>query len=237
MIDKLSFRYKMLIVPALAVIGFCVVFLVTVMLGIRSSGKLREVQTGYYPSVEMSQDLNDDLAGIQRGLQDAVAAKNVEALSETDALRDKFIQRLGDGKDNPLLEHAELEQLQSDMNNYYKVARQTTENMITGSGSSDLVASLATMRDKYNAIREKLQANKKRDKDAITKAFDDTRSAQSRALTFIAVTILICLVPMIGLSWRLTRAVTRPLLEAVRVAGCPYLRKDEHGSGRDRPNA
>jgi methyl-accepting chemotaxis protein len=37
-------------------------------------------------------------------------------------------------------------------------------------------------------------------------------------LVIIAVTSLICLIPMIVLSWRLTWAVTRPLLEAVRVA-------------------
>ena len=218
MFDKLSFRYKMLIAPALAVIGFCIVLLVTLTLGNQSASKLQEVQIGYYPSVEMSQDLDDDLGAIQRGLQDAVAARNSEALSETDALRDKFIQRLGDGKNNPLLDRRELDQLQSDMSDYYTTARQTTERMIANTGHEDLSASLGTMRDKYNAIRAKLQANKARDKAAITKAFDDTRSAQNHALALIAAAVLICLIPMIALSWRLTGAVTRPLLEAVHVA-------------------
>jgi len=219
MFDKLSFRYKMLITPTLAMIGFCVVLLVTLLLGNQSAGKLHEVQIGYYPSVEMSQDLDDDLGAIQRGLQDAVAAKNAEALADTDVLRDKFMQRLGDGKNNPLLDHRDLEQVQSDMSDYYTTARQTTERMITGGGHEDLSVSLGTMRSKYNALRDKLQANKARDKAAITKAFDETRSAQSRGLVLIAATTLICLIPMIALSWRLTGAVTRPLLEAVRAAG------------------
>jgi methyl-accepting chemotaxis protein len=218
MFNKLSFRYKMLITPAIAVIGFCIVLLVTLALGNRSANELKGVQTGYYPSVEMSQDLNDILGAIQRGLQDAVAAKNIEALADTDGLRDKFMQRLGDGKNNPLLDRHDLDQLQSDMSDYYRTARQTTERMITGAGQGDLVTSLSTMRDKYNAIRDKLQANKTRDKDAITKAFEETRKAQNRALAVIVVTILICLVPMIAMSWRLTKAVTRPLLEAVRVS-------------------
>ncbi len=218
MFKKLSFRYKMLITPALAVIGFCIVLLVLLTLGNKSVSKLQEVQNGYYPSVEMSQDLYDNLGAIQRGLQDAVAAKNLDALSETDALRDKFMQRLGDGKNNPLLERREFDQLQSDMSDYYATARRTTERMITNTGHEDLSSSLATMRDKYNSIRAKLQANKARDKDAITKAFDETHSYQGRALAFIAATVLICLIPMIALSWRLTGAVTRPLLEAVRVA-------------------
>ena len=218
MFNKLSFRYKMLIAPALAVVAFCIVLLVTLTLGNQSVSNLQEVQIGYYPSVEMSQDLDSDLGAIQRGLQDAVAAKNVEGLAETDAMRDKLMQRLGDGKNNPLLDRPDLDQLQSDMSDYYTTARQTTERMITGAGQGDLVASLGTMRNKYNAIRDKLQANKKRDKAAITKAFDETRIAQGHALALIAATILICLIPMIALSWRLTKAVTRPLLEAVRVA-------------------
>jgi methyl-accepting chemotaxis protein len=218
MFDKLSFRYKMLITPALAMIGFCIVLLATIILGRLSVGKLEEVQTGYYPSVEMSQDLADDLGQIQRGLQDAVAAKNAAALGDTDALRDKFMQRLADGKNNPLLDRADLDQLQSDMSDYYSTARQATEHMISGTGQNDLITSLATMRTKYNALKDKLQANTTRDKAAITKAFDATRSAQNRSLALVVATTLLCLVPMILLSWRLTEAVTRPLLEAVRVA-------------------
>lgn len=218
MFDKLSFRYKMLIAPALAVMGFCVVLLVTLTLGNQSVSKLQEVQVGYYPSVEMSQELDNDLGAIQRGLQDAVAAKNLDALAETDTIRDKFMQRLGDGKNNPVLDRRDLDQLQSDMSDYYTTARQTTERMITGAGGEDLNASLGIMRNKYNAIRGKLQANKARDKAAIAKAFDETRNAQDHALALIVGIILVCLIPMIVLSWRLTRAVTRPLLEAVRVA-------------------
>lgn len=195
MFDKLSFRYKMLITPTLAMIGFCVVLLVTLTLGNQSVNKMQEVQIGYYPSVEMSQDLDDDLGAIQRGLQDAVAAKNAEALADTDALRDKFMQRLGDGKNNPLLDRRDLEEMQSDMSDYYTTARETTERMITGNGHEDLSVSLGAMRNKYNALRDKLQANKARDKAAITKGFDETRSAQNHALAFIAAAILICLFP------------------------------------------
>ena len=219
MFDKLSYRYKMLITPALAMIGFLVVLLVTLTLGNQSVSKLQEVQIGYYPSVEMSQDLVDDLGAIQRGLQDAVAAKNAEALGETDLLRDKFMQRLGDGKSNPLLDRRDLDQVQSDMSDYYTTARLTTERMISSAGHEDLSASLGTMRSKYNALRDKLQANKTRDKAAITKAFEETRGAQRHGVALILATTLICLVPMIALSWRLTGAVTLPLLEAVRVAG------------------
>jgi len=218
MFGKMSFRYKMLIVPTLAMIGFCIVLLVTLTLGNQSVSKMQEVQIGFYPSVEMSRDLEDDLGAIQRGLQDAVAAKNAGALAETDGLRDKFIQRLSDGMNNPSLDRRDLDQLQADMTDYYAMARQTTEHMITGAAGEDLTSSLTTMSSKYNAIKGKLQGNTARDKATIAKAFDETRDAQRRGLTFITVTTLVCLIPMIALSWRLTKAVTLPLLQAVHIA-------------------
>jgi methyl-accepting chemotaxis protein len=219
MFGKLSFRYKMLIAPTLAMIGFCVVLLVTLTLGSRSVTKMQEVQNGYYPSVELSRDLEGDLSAIQRGLQDAVAAKNMDALSETDALRDEFIQRLNERKTNPLADRRELDQLQSDMSDYYTTARATTEHMIVGNVREDISQSLAGMRNKYNAIREKLKANTTRDQAAITSAFDETRRAQRNGFTLITVATLACVIPMVWLSWRLTNAVTHPLLQAVQVAG------------------
>lgn len=217
-LDNLSIRQKILIAPALAVVGFCVVFAVTLVLGFRTSNQLRNVRTGYYPSVELSRSLEEYLGAIQRSLQDAVAASNLDGLSEADTLVTTYKKSLSDATDNPLLSVAELQQLQSDMDAYYKTARQTSERMITSAGKEDLSASLIAMRDQYVAIRGKLQANRTRDEAAITDAFDDTRRSQNYAVLFVAVTTLMCLVPMIVLSWRLSGAVTRPVLEAVRVA-------------------
>ena len=218
MFSKLPFRYKMLFAPALAILAFCVALLVTLALGGKTASKLQDVQSGYYPSVELSRDLEEYLAIIQRGLQDAVAAKNLEGLTETDSLRDKFLQRLGDGLKNPALDRSRLNLLQSEMSEYYSLARQTTERMITNSATADLSTALSNMRDRYNAMRQKLQDNTLADKTAITKAFDEARDAQRQAvITIVAVTSL-CLVPMVILSLRLTRAVTVPLLEAIQVA-------------------
>jgi methyl-accepting chemotaxis protein len=218
MFSKLSFRYKMLVIPGLATLAFFVVLATTLTLGTQSVSKMRDVQTGYYPSVELSRDLEDDLGAIQRGLQDAVAAKNAEALADTDVLRDKFISRLNDGRSNPLLDRRDIDQLQSEMSDYYTLARQSTERMIGATAGEDLGSSLSAMRNKYNAIKEKLQSNTARDKATITKAFDDARSAQRYGVAIISTITLLCLLPMIVFAWRLTNAVTTPLLDAVRVA-------------------
>src|SRR5580765_4630615 len=177
MYSKLKFQHKMLISPALAILAFGLVLGITLIFGSRSISQMQQVEAGYYPSVEMSRDLEDDLSKIQRGLQDAVAAKNSEALNETDALKEQFLQRLQKGQSNPVLDHRDLEQLDSEMREYYLHARQTTERMISGSVTEDLSLSLSAMRAKYNAIREKLSAKTAKDKASIASAFEETKDS------------------------------------------------------------
>jgi methyl-accepting chemotaxis protein len=218
MFSKLKFQHKMLVGPGLAGIAFCLVLMITLILGTRSVNQMQLVESGYYPSVEMSRDLEEDLSAIQRGLQDAVAAKNSEALSDTDALKDRFLQRLQREQNNPVLDRRDLEQLDAEMRDYYLQARQSTERMISGSVTEDLSQSLASMRAKYNAIHDKLQANTSRDKASITHAFEETKDSQRRAIILTFVVSLLCLGPMIVASWYVARIVTRSLLEAARLA-------------------
>jgi methyl-accepting chemotaxis protein len=218
MFNKLKFRHKMLIGPVLAAVAFCLVLAITLIFGSRNVGQMQQVETGYYPSVEMSRDLEEDLNGIQRGLQDAVAAKNSEALADTDTLKEKFLQRLQEEQTNPVLDRRDLEQLDAQMRDYYLQARQSTERMISGSVTEDLTQSLASMKAKYNAIHDKLQANTTRDKASITRAFEETKNSQRRTILWTFLVALVCLAPMIVATWYVAKTVTKSLLEAVRVA-------------------
>jgi len=104
------------------------------------------------------------------------------------------------------------------MRDYYVQARQTTEGMIAGSVNEGLTQSLASMKAKYNSIHDKLQANTARDKASITRAFEEAKDSQHRAILLTLVVSLLCLGPMMAATWYVAKTVTRSLLEAVRVA-------------------
>ena len=76
---NLKFRYKLLLLPALAAVGFVVVLLVSFIYGRRNQRLLALVENGYYPAVSVSRSLNETLSQIQRGLQDGVARFTVRA--------------------------------------------------------------------------------------------------------------------------------------------------------------
>ncbi|HXH42211.1 MAG TPA: hypothetical protein VNN08_26540, partial [Thermoanaerobaculia bacterium] len=57
LLSRLPFRYKLLLLPLLATIGFMIVLFVSFVFGQRNARLLDQVQKGYYPSVERSADL------------------------------------------------------------------------------------------------------------------------------------------------------------------------------------
>ena len=66
MFSRLKFQHKMLIGPGLAAIAFCLVLMITLIMGTRSVSQMQTVESGYYQSVERSRDLEEMLALLQK---------------------------------------------------------------------------------------------------------------------------------------------------------------------------
>ena len=90
MLKNIKIRTKIILVPALAGIGFLIIFLINTFFGAQNNQLISRIEQGYYPALEMSRNLEDILANIQRNMQYTVSAQDEDALSASDTLRDKF---------------------------------------------------------------------------------------------------------------------------------------------------
>ncbi len=231
--DSLSFRFKLLLLPAVAAIGFVLTLVVTMMSGGRTAEKLRLAEMGHGPSLEMSRNLEQILAQIQRGLQDAVAASNADFASDVDPMKQEFLKTLDQGRSNPVVNQAELTQLQGAFNTYFDTATATTRLMITNARSTDLTASLEAMQTQYRQVRDTLAANTERDRKAMTDAFEEVRQAQSRATLLIIGIIVFSLAVVFAVSMNV-RSLVDPVGQAVQAA---YRLRDGDVSARFETNA
>ncbi|MBP9948210.1 MAG: HAMP domain-containing protein, partial [Vicinamibacteria bacterium] len=216
--DSLSFRAKLLILPGVAAVGFLLTLLVTMVSGGRSAERLRLAETGYGPSLEISRNLEQSLSLIQRGLQDAVAASNSDFAEELDPLKQEFLQTLEAGKDNPVIDQAELLQLQASFSTYYDTAVSTTRQMIANTRGQDLSAALGVMQTQYRQVRDTLAANTERDKKSMTEAFEAARQAQNSANLYIITIVVLCLALQVGAAMNVTKALIGPMARAVEAA-------------------
>jgi len=216
--DSLSFRAKLLILPAVAAVGFLLTLLVTMVAGGQSAEKLRLAETGHGPSLEMSRNLEVSLSRIQRGLQDAVAASNADFAEELDLLKQEFLQILDIGKTNPVINQAELTDLQAAFSTYYDTATTTTRQMMGNSRGADMTASLGAMQAQYRQVRDTLAANTERDRKSMAEAFESARQAQRSANLYIIAIVVFSLALQIGAAMNVTKALIGPMARAVDAA-------------------
>lgn len=217
MIRDLRIKYKLLLMPAFATIGFLVVLAVSIYVNRSTERELVLVQTGYYPSVDLSRDVEEKLSKLQRGLQDAVAASNASALDDTDKIKADLVARIEGGKSNPVLDRAELDRLKKSIDTYYAVARDTTARMIRAETGDAIFNALQTMRNRYTAIESQVRMNTARDQKAIATAFHNVDARQRTSTLLLALLIALVVAALIAGSLYFAQTITRSFEHVVGV--------------------
>jgi methyl-accepting chemotaxis protein len=213
-----DFRRKVLLFPAVAAAALVLILVLIVISATATERQLTRLESGYYPSVRLSRMLEQSLGGIQRGLQDAVGARDLDRLAEVDSSRGDFLRLLDSGRANPVIEPARLEELRAEFERYFASARGTTARLIAGDEQADILVVLQRMTVLYNGVTASLALATKRDEAAIEVAFRWMRFAGRLASAAVVVVTLICLSVLWRLSGVAARSLTEPLSEAVFVA-------------------
>ncbi len=211
MLKNLSIRWKVILLPCFAAVGFLLLLAVNFALGRREERQLGLIETGFVPSLELSRDLEETLTALQRQLQDSVAAQDAEALNGAGALRDRFLKRLEDEKENPVVDRDERDRLVRAFQEYWTLASSVSNRMIRQKAGEDLTQNLTAMTSQFNQITETLKARTRHDREAVQAAFAAARASQHwrwGAMSFIT---LGCLIVSLFVALIVSRAVTAPL--------------------------
>jgi HAMP domain-containing protein len=240
MLKNLKFKHKIILLPSLAAAAFLLILFVSQLLGVRNETLLTRIESGYAPAFEISRNLEETLGGIQRGMQDAAAAADVEMLTETDGLRDRFLKQLDEGRTNVTMKIEDLDNLKVEFQAYYTFARETTEKLIRGKAGEETISALSLMKTKYNAIKSTLASKTEHDKKEMSLAFASARELQKTSMIANATVTLISVLLLGGLSVSVVRSTMKPLGEVsvsfTRMAAGDFMNKIEIAS-RDEMGA
>ena len=220
-----EFRRKILLFPAVAACALVIILVLVLVSGAITERQLTRIEQGYYPSVQLSRALEQSLAEVQRGLQDAAAARDMDRLAEADSAHQRFLRRLGAGRENPVVEQQRLDVIGRDFDRYFSGARATTARLISGSqdtgadqGNETLLASLEQMKARFNGVHASLAVATRNDESAIDSAFRTTRLLGRVVWIMVVLVTLGCLWALWRLSATASDSVTEPLTGALRVA-------------------
>jgi len=218
MFKQLKLKLRILGVPAMQLIGALALLFATNRTANSTEENLLAIEEGYYPSVDLSQALEGSLTELQRALQDAVAAQDTEGVRQADSIAQLFRNALAQGQGNPVIETRVLEDLETSFDDYFRLARATTLQMISGTGGPDLMSNLKGMSDGFAALRDDLQTRRAEDEARIAEAFATSRNEQKSGTRAVTTILILMLAVLAGASWLLFRSVVSPMEEMVEAA-------------------
>lgn len=212
----MRFKHKVLLLPVLAALFLLAILALSELLGRSTREHLTRIEKGYVPAVMLSRDLDDLLGQLQRSLQDAVAAEDVEQLEDADAVAERFLQRMKEGRANAAIDPVRLDTLETQLRDYVRLARATSEGMILKDAQA--AAQLPEMATRYARVRDALHRATEDDQRKMGESFVLMMEEHSGSQQRLVVLGLVMLAVLVALSVWLVAQVAQPLVRLTQVA-------------------
>ncbi len=208
---RLTFRIKLLSIVGIAALAFILLIGANALIAQRVDGQLAAIQGRYLPKVELQPQLEALLEKMQRAFQDAVGARDLDGLSETEELRTRFIEHLTAAGD--AIDASDAVELRRAVDAYFVAASDVTKRLIEGETGEGLVDAIAAMQAKRVVTAELIKRAAALDRDDMAAAFAGARQAESAARSYGAWISVACLVAVLLLSLALSRGLVRSVTE------------------------
>jgi signal transduction histidine kinase len=208
---QLTLRRKLTAVAAIAGLAFLLGLTSNVMIAERVGRELTRIRQHYLPRVELQPQLDAQFERINRAFQDAVAARDLDALSTPLALKRNFEAQLeaAGGAVDPQNAAA----LRKALTDYYVAADAVSRRLIAEETGEDLVAALDDMKLKHALLGQKLTTTTRFERGDLNEAFTSTARAVSSGSTYQLLISVAFLVLVAGLLIAIHRDLLRALAE------------------------
>lgn len=206
---QLDFRARLVGVVGVTALALAVIFATSSVLSARVERQLDFIQQRYLPKLELEPQLESRLEHLARAFQDAVAARDVDAVEATRQERDAFLATLSAASD--AVDPADADALRGALSEYCARAHDLSLRMIrgeTGEALPDAIAAMQVSQARTAALIQQTAALDRRDMANAFKAALRAEGAARRAMVGVG---LFCFIAVLTLSIGLGRGLVRSL--------------------------
>ena len=227
----LSLKSKLVLLVGMAGVGLLTSVATTGVTGAQTARLLTSIERGHYPALLMTRDLAPSLREIQTLLQAGAAANDADVLNEADRLHDAFLSSLRSQRGNESLAGGEIDQLATEFQAYYALARGTSERLGTGKVDESLVTTLQKVQESHGALTRRIDGLAERSRTRSDESFRAV-STQQRLATTVSVAISLAAGLVMGLlGWAMVTVLSQSAKSLLEVAES-VARGDLTSSGR-----
>ncbi|MBT8207273.1 MAG: hypothetical protein KJO18_03275, partial [Acidimicrobiia bacterium] len=205
MLRRLQLRHRMLLLPLAAALGFLAVLYFVSTSGRNYDSVISQIESGYFPALQLSHDLEGSLATIRQGFDEAAVALSTEVLDENDARRQQMLATLTAGQSNSTLDEGMAAAVTREFEQYYALTRQTTVRMIEEGATESILDDLDETTKAYQRVEKQIAEWSKLQADAMEQAIARVREGSQQAVWRPSVVVAATLAVLLILSFLILR--------------------------------
>ncbi|MCG8457336.1 MAG: hypothetical protein MI919_13755, partial [Holophagales bacterium] len=223
MFNRLKLRYKVLLSPLIAVLGFAIILLVVTVTGAEVERLASEIRDSWMPGLSLTQKVQNDFFSIQQGaFIDWVETLGFDGPDRAAELKDGIDTALEEAKMNDTFDSAKVEDLKIAFDSYYDRAYGIIERAVAAAEADEAnnvdQQLLQEMVEPYQLFAGKLQEFVEDYEKSLRDELDTLRQKQHDARLVIFGSSLAIMALLIVTALLLFRNINMPVNRAVQVA-------------------
>lgn len=215
-LNKLTIRFKILMIPVVGTIGFLIYLLMSVTAMSQIVNQLERAYVVEYKYLETAKFALTHLDKIKETLGNAVTMGEQELLDTADGYAKDLKENLQQAAAIDLKDASLINKMVKDFESYYQQGYKLSSEMVDGTIDFDTLATRSTeMADKLNALQSDLQRFKHNKNQAFNEAFESVNSKVSSTTT-VGITIgVITIIVLFGVALPITTSISNSLKNVI----------------------
>ncbi len=201
----MKIRHKILGIPALAATAFLVIFLITMIGGSKNAQVLEEIETVHVQKMALVYKIQEEVTKIRTKLQNAAQSADMDQVNQADEVSQGLAVHFKQLENLENEEKAVIVDLHKSYQEYYALARSTTQKFINNEVSADLFANVQRMNQIYAGVVEQLGQTIASQEQQLGRAFDTAQSDFARSRSTLMVvgigSLLLAALAVFGGFW------------------------------------
>lgn len=211
-LSNLSIKYKFLLIPLVAVIGFLAYLLFNVNAISKNTERLSELRNVYYPVLEHANANIVILDRVTETFSTAVSTGEADMVGSAMELYDSFKGNMGELEKLDAAQISSLQKIGSSSKGYIQLAESLSNGMLEGTLEAEKIpASVAAMNVSLNALKKQLATYKEESylkfTNTIAEADEESQKTLNIGMMIAAVSVLIMIITAVAVISQLTHNI------------------------------
>ena len=211
-LKQLSIKYKILLIPAVGIIGFAVNLSINCNINSQNAGRLSQIKDVYFPVLNRADDTLVLLAKVADELNAAVSMGEEEGITKADGVAKAIKENLETIASTYPDKARDVNKLTKHFNEYYDVSRDVSLAMVKGSADAgSMQKKISNMKELMTSTKNEMQEFRDQSynefSDTVKNSIQDSSLAMSLNMLASGVTIAVLLIVSISITLMITRNI------------------------------